>query len=277
MKTALTILALCTLASSSLLGCSTESGSVDPADALGRFQHPSGSFSSDSGSAAFSGYASDRAASGNVAMPDGATSASGGTSTTQSLHVLTMTTSNQSQCGEGRKCSCDGSGSFTYSQGSSKLGTEIDFEFDHCIAADGSGFDGKAAIVLSQSPILGLRGGTSNGKPNFLLVAKGTGYDGTESAPLTFALASEAGYVFLSVDLPDGNVVIGVAGDGTAYVKAKEGSWTCNVDDASGYACVSDDGAPAVKVAKTSASNDKPAANAPSKDPPSMSGALASH
>jgi hypothetical protein len=260
MKTTLSILALCTLGASSLLGCSTESKSVDPADALGRFQHPSGSFSGDSGSAAFSGYQSDRAASSKVAVPDGATSASGGSATTQSLHVLTMTTSNQSQCGEGRKCSCDGSGSFTYSEESSDLGTQLRFQFDHCLSADGSGFDGQAAIVLSDKPILGIRAAnasntagaaaSSSGTTNFLLVADGTGFDGGTSAPLAFALASEAGYTFLSVDLPDGNVVVGAAADGTVYVKAKEGSWTCNPDDAAGYACVSDDGAPAVKVAK---------------------------
>ncbi len=280
----------------STTGCSSEQGTVSTDQALDAFQNPTGSFTKDNGNSAFSGYRSEKSESGKVATP-GASSSSG--TKTQSLRLLSHTLDAKSQCVEGASCACEKSGSFVYSIEQTKLGSGYHFEFDKCVNADGSGFDGKALLVATSQSILGIQDSGSqsaepsqssasdstsdtgssmgleeadsssstpaaDGSKNILFAAKGTASQGSQSLAVEFALVQEAGYTLLAIDVADGKIVIGVAANGNAFVKAKQGTWICKPGSAKGYTCKSTSGAEDVAVDDSDSTSAESTTDAPS-------------
>lgn len=286
MKNAAATLALIFFSAGFAVGCTPENKQVDLDDALNAFKNPTGSFSKETGSGAFSGYRSEEAESSKVSTPGA--SGSSGTSRTQSLTFLTKTLDQKAQCAEGEACPCESSGSFVYKMETRSEGKALQMQFDKCVSADGSGFDGQAALLVSNQPLLGLEsGGLEKKAPaseeneeasdeaastpktpktpktgsktlavnpslgqNLLLTAKGTAFEGDKSVSLEFSLVYEAGYTVLAIEVPDGKVVIGMAADGTAFVKAKQGSWTCKPQNGKGYVCTSTSGGEDVAVSE---------------------------
>jgi hypothetical protein len=265
-------LALCALGGLSV-GCTNSSpgssSSLDANGVLGKFQHPTGSFSNENGGAAFSSYQSKKDESSHVAIPNAG--GGSGTSSTQSMHILSTTA--DAQCAAGATCACAKGGSYSYQKDTAAENPTVNFRFDSCQFDNGSGFDGVAELVVSDQPLVGVKkmagvvnsaadagaASTVSTTKNFVLTAKGTGSDGGKSMALEFSLAQEAGYVLLSVDMADGNIVIGIAKDGTAFVKAKQGTWNCTPSASSGYSCTSEDGGAPVAIANRDATSGAPA------------------
>jgi hypothetical protein len=239
MSSAVVLLAV---VASPLMGCSSESHSVDADSALSAFKNPTGTFSKDTGSSAFSSYQSEHAQSDSVSRPS-VGSGSSGQSNPQSVKVLAKTLDAKSQCTEGEKCACAGGGSAIYDQEPSKIGKAVRFQFDKCIGDDGAGFDGEALLLVTSQPIVDLAkdtpaaSGASADAQNILFAAKGTATDGDKSLELEFALVEESGYTLLAVEVADGKIVVGLAPDGSAWVKAKQGTWTCKPNESKSYAC----------------------------------------
>jgi hypothetical protein len=257
MKLASAALPLLLATLGALGGCTEKDSTVDLDRALESLRNPTGSFTRDTGSGAFSGYKSEQAESSRVDRPG----AGSGSASTQSMRFLTRTLDAKAQCTEGQACACATSGSFTYKQAPSNEGTALHFTFDACKSAEGNTFDGEAMVLSTTKPLLDVEAKTPTktklepaaGEPNLLMTAKGTASDGNQSIALEFALIYEAGYTLLAVEVADGKIVVGVAADGSGFVKAKHGTWSCT-PKTKGYDCVSTDGGETVDVeADTSA------------------------
>lgn len=240
------------------VGCSSSepTRTVSADDALTTFQNPTGSFSKDNASQAFSGFRSEQSESGKVS-----TGGAGGSSSTksQSLKLLAHTLDAKASCAEGQTCACETSGSFVYTAEQSKAGAAAYMKFDKCVGKDGTGFTGEAILVVTSSPILGIEADSSSpvaaSDKNLLLAAKGEAFDAKQSIDLEFALLHEAGYTLLAIQVPDGKIVIGVAANGNAFVKAKQGTWVCKAGKGNkGYACASQSGGEEVDVEDADAS-----------------------
>lgn len=280
MKTALTALALTVSLGAATMACSSSSSSerVDTQSALASLRSPTGTFSSQNGKAAFAGYSSKRADSSKVSTGSGGGS---GTSRAQGLRILNQAAAGEAACTDGQACACEKSGSMTYTHESSADGDLLRIAFDACVSEDGEGFDGEAVLLASKKPLLGVKEGSKTSSPastegdadqpsagdaaddglseaqpeteagddfalpegvvSLMLAAKGTAIHSGGKTPLELAMVTEAGYVYLSVTVPDGNVVIGLAKDGSAVVKPKDQTWTCSPAGQS-YTCQSGDG-----------------------------------
>ena len=263
------------LATSSI-GCSASSSSssksdVDTGSALSQLQNPTGSFSQENAGTAFGNYRSKRADSAQVTAPG----ASSGTSNTASIRLLDKATASGSSCQQGEACACPNGGSLTYSGSNTADGQLVKVSFDSCGFEDGFGFDGKAALLLSNKSLLGLADSSSSAAATpprapagsadntggvqdapsaapdtgsatssavaVLLAAKGTASYGAKKLALEFALVTESHYAFLAVKVSDGAIVIGVSDSGEAIVKSREGTWKCH-SGTGGWSCTSDSG-----------------------------------
>jgi hypothetical protein len=194
------------------------------------------------------------------------------------MRLLAKTMDAKSQCVEGSPCACETSGSFTFQKEDTKVGVSARFTFESCVFADGNGFDGEALLVTSSSPIVGIakkaaaakspatktpttagaatqQDATTGQEPNLLLTAKGTASTSKGKMALEFSLAREDGYTLLSIEVPDGNVVVGASDGGDVFVKSKQGTWSCS-PSAEGYACTSDGDGKKVTVSSSKISGE---------------------
>lgn len=232
------------------LACSASSSSdrtVSTTSALSALRNPTGTFSKATGREAFASYDSKRS-EGNRFSGSSATSTGGGSTTAQSLRFLDTAEQLESRCSEGEACACPGGGSVRATHEATADGDEVQMSFDACVFEDGGAFDGQAMVLMSKKPLVdytpksAASGDAFDGPYQAMLVAaKGVAtHDGAET-PLELALLVQAGYAYVSVTVPDGNVVVGVTDDGKAIVKAKDATWTCSTS-ASSYSCESDSG-----------------------------------
>jgi hypothetical protein len=264
----------------SAVGCSSSESSrtVSADDALTTFQNPTGSFSKDNASQAFSGFRSEQSESGKVGT--GGVAGSGGSTKTQGLtKFMTRTLDAKASCAEGQSCACEVSGSFSYTAEQSKAGAAAHIKFDKCVNKE-AGFTGEAVIVVTSNPILGIERDSSSpttaSDKNLLFAAKGEAFDAKQSVNLEFALLHESGYTLLAIQVADGKIVIGVAPNGNAFVKAKQGTWVCKAGKGSkGYACSSTSGggeevdvedADSSPVTESSSSSEEQGATPPPSD-----------
>lgn len=267
-KTSTTAFVAIVALATSALACSSSSGSgdeVDTSTALSSLRTPTGSFSEATAGKAFGGYRASRADSGRVSTPGASIgSASAGTKTA-SIRLLDKASAS---CGGGQSCACPNGGSLSYAAESNADGAAIKVSFSACGFEDGWGFDGKAVLLASKKSLLGTpaapaaaaapaatdgtsaspdtgtgAAGTSFGSEyvSILIAAKGVASNGGNRLELEFALVAEAHYAFLAVQVADGKVIIGVSDDGRAFVKSKEGTWSCTTSSSS-WTCTSDTG-----------------------------------
>ncbi len=260
MKTVLSAFVAAVTLSTLAIGCTNEStDSVNTDSAIDAFQNPTGSFDKSTGADAFSAFKAEKSESTKVSQPDGKSGVG-----TQSIRLMTRTLDAKTSCAEGQSCACAAGGSFSYQLEESKVGKAARFQFNKCVGESNSGFDGQAIILVTSKPILGIEKATakktSTKKPtgglseaddssssasldqNVLFAAKGTAIEGQQKTALEFALLSEAGWTLLAVQVKDGKIVIGVAPNGNAFVKAKQGTWYCSPGTAKGYVCKSETG-----------------------------------
>jgi hypothetical protein len=251
MKTLATALALTFTLGASTLACSSESsgGRVDTGTALSSLRSPTGTFDKSNATSAFAGFRDQRERSSNVAGAQPAGRAQTGSSQ-QGLRILNTAASLEANCSEGQTCACPGSGSASWSHESTAEGEVVRMSFAQCVFEDGDAFDGEAVVLASKEPLLGLERETGGafgdtgdlgGYASLLIAANGDMTHQGKTMALQFALLMEAGYTLLSVEVPDGSVVIGIAPSGKVIVMAKNETWTCAAT-AGAYACTSSSG-----------------------------------
>jgi hypothetical protein len=283
MKTSAMSLALVALVASVNAACADAVHDDDVDSALEAFRHPTGTFSKENGSSAFSNYRSEQSESSKVNTPKSGESS--GTSSSQSVRLLAKTVDSQAKCSEGQSCPCDAGGSFVYSQLQRSEGLALRFKFDDCLSADKTGFAGEAVLFMTDKALLGddaARSSSSsssssssgapkktgslfgNSKPlampstepkNMFLAARGNAIEGSKRTPIEFALIKEGEFVLLAVEVPDGKIVIGIASDRSAFVKAKQGTFLCQPKGKEGYACKSTNGGEELDVDADTASS----------------------
>jgi hypothetical protein len=250
MKTLATALALTFTLGASTLACSSESsgGRVDTGTALSSLRSPTGTFDKSNATSAFAGFRDQRERSSNVAGAQPAGRAQTGSSQ-QGLRILNTAASLEANCSEGQTCACPGGGSASWSHESTAEGEVVRMSFGQCIFEDGDAFDGEAVVLASKEPLLGLEAEADGafgdaagaGYASLLIAANGDMTHAGKTMALQFALLMEAGYMLLSVEVPDGSVVIGLAPSGKVIVMAKNETWTCAAT-AGAYACTSSSG-----------------------------------
>ena len=234
-------------------GCAKPAGDASKSAgvAIDTIQTPTGTFEADNASGAFGGYDTNRNASSGFTNTGGGT---GGSSSAQSLHVLSNTVQG-SACREGATCACDGGGSYTYERQSTDYGPALQATFDDCILSSGTGFSGDMVLLASDKPLLKsdqlLEDSTADGK-SAVLAAQGTFTVQSKTIDASVVLLSERGVDYLAVDVPDGRLVIGRrSSDGLAVVYAKDTTWVCKPDANVSYACEEQNSGKTMEVATT--------------------------
>lgn len=161
MKTALALVAVVALATTSIACSSPTQGNpqdVDTGSALSALQSPTGSFSAETAGKAFGGYRGARADSSKISTRSTGSSGAGNVKTgSRTIKLLDRAASSEA-CGQGQACACPNGGSMSFSAESSAEGQLVRITFDSCGFEDGFGFDGKAILLASTKSLLGLSG-----------------------------------------------------------------------------------------------------------------------
>ncbi len=239
--------AVALFALSSVFGCSSaDKGGVaaSSSEALATIQNPTGTFDKNNGSQAFAGYKSNKRSSSGVASSGGGGGSSAGGTTAQSIKFLANQTGN---CNQNQACACPGGGTVTAAVERTNDRVELSLEMSACVFESGDSFDGKALLVQSQKGLIDdsklpatARVSSADGTSS-LLAMDGDATVAGKAQHVKLVLLEQHGWVYLSVEVPSGSLVIGVGADGTAVVKAKDTSWTC-ASSSKGYSCKSDGG-----------------------------------
>ena len=238
-----TVSAIAFVALSSVVGCSsTDKGGVaaSSSEALASIQTPTGTFDKTNGSQAFAGYQKNKQSSSGVASTGGASSAGG--TTAQSIKFLANQTGN---CSQNQACACPGGGTVTAAATRTNDRVELSLDMSACVFENGNAFDGRALLVQSQKPLIDdsklpktAISSSADGEAN-LLAMEGDATVGKQKEHVKLVYLEQHGWQYLSVDVPSGSLVIGLGADGTAIVKAKDKTWTCE-SSSKGYSCKSD-------------------------------------
>lgn len=248
--------AVALFALSSVVGCSSPDKGVATSSsaALAEIQNPTGTFDKSNGSQAFAGYNQNKQSSSSVAGASGGATAGG--TTAQSIKFLANQTGN---CAQGSSCACPGGGSFQYAAKRTNDSVELSLDMSACVFESGDSFDGNALFVQSQKALVDDSKLPQKSAPyddglSNLLAMEGDATVLGKTSHVKLVYLEQHGWVYLSVEVPSGSLVVGVASDGTAVVKAKDKTWTCDYSS-HGYSCKSDAGDDAVDVEASSSSS----------------------